>query len=176
MILLLNLLIMTGFSLTDFQTSVSIDGARGLTISCDSNDSTCLNTCEGSSCSIAFPKCRDCMSSQNNSLQIFLVSLGSYFLVDEAEEISSTVLSSFLSTNHLIAWDAKSIFNTSEYNGMFIRRRFDSLCSQDSFSRDPIVLDQLDTNNKFSFYNPKLVVCFYDQLGIKISKLEYHSN
>ncbi len=176
MILLLSLFIITGFSFVDLQTNVGIDGTRGISVVCDSGDATCVNTCKNTSCDIVFPMCRDCMSSQNNSVQLFLVSIGSYFLTDESEDLTNMELSNFLSSSHLIAWEAKSIFNTSEYNGLFIRRRFDSLCSKDSFSKDPIVLDQLDMNDRFSFYNPKLVVCFYDQLGITINKLNHIEN
>ncbi|MCB0349264.1 MAG: hypothetical protein KDD37_10535 [Bdellovibrionales bacterium] len=163
--------LLTGVLLADITISVPMDasGHRVIKLECTYDEEACNNLCGDYTCMYPVSSCRDCMSTYNNNVQIFLVSLGSYLQV--GDEVMLSEAKDYLQSDKLMIWDSRSIYNNSEFNGLFLRNRFSSLCAEGSFSQNPLILDILDKDSKFSFDKPKLVMCFYDQLGLKLNKL-----
>lgn len=152
------------------ENSMDLNGGRTLSFACSNGESFCNDLCAEEVCEFKVASCRDCMSTYNNNVQIFLVSLGSYLQTGDA--VDRLQAGEYLTSNKLTVWDSRSIYNNSEFDGLFIRNRFSSLCPLSGFSQSPLILDLVDENYKFSYHNPKLVMCFYDELGLIVSPLQ----
>jgi hypothetical protein len=165
------LVVSLGFSLTDLSPVTDLNGNRKLVAQCAEGDAVCLSSCEAGTCEVVLPPCLDCMSTNNNYVQVFLLTIGSYFTA--GTELTQPEIAQYLQAAPLMVWSSKSIYNTSEYDGIFIRMRFDSLCPLEAVTKDALVLDHLDNNSKFSYKATKVAICFYEQLGLKAYNLNY---
>jgi hypothetical protein len=168
------LLVSMGFTFSDFSPVTDLNGHRKLKVQCLSDDFTCISKCESGTCELELPPCLDCMSTNNNYVQVFLLTIGSYFT--PGTELTQSEIAGYLQAAPLMVWSSRSIYNTSEYDGIFIRMRFDSLCPLKSITKDAIVLDHLDSDNKFSYKTKKIAICFYEQVGLKAYHLEYQES
>lgn len=148
---------MTSFSLRLEQT-VNLSGETFNKLICTDEESFCRELCQETSCELVQPFCRNCISTNQDSIDFFLLNLEGLKPKKLQEEVAVIAL---LQSARAFIISPEFIYNSSRWFSPTLRLRFQKLCHgvKGYKGEFPIIFTHLTKRNEFSLYQDFFFVC-----------------